>query len=103
MQTERLESMSPNGSLKLFRQDDGDIIVVVIEDKARSISAAEFCTPFAGGGGSIRTYAALIQLMGAMAADNLDNSQTGRKPMDVNEDDQKALVEWAKQCRQAGK
>ncbi len=84
MHTERLESMSPRGYLRIIRQDDGDLIVSVGEGDSsggfKSFAHVEFCTPFAGGGGSKRTYAALIQLAAAMAEDNLDDSQIGRRP-----------------------
>lgn len=105
MMTERLESMSPNGYLRLFRQDDGDIILTIAESNRdkdfRSLSSVEFCTPVAGGGGSRRTYFALIQLMAAMAADNLDASQSGRRPEDLDFEEQKRLVEWGERCVQA--
>ena len=85
---ERLESMSPDGSLKLFRQDDGDIIVQVMTMqnsfgqrlKEPRIASVEFCTPGSGGGGSKRTWKALVDLFEAMKADNEDSSQNGRNP-----------------------
>lgn len=105
MQTERLESMSPNGFLRLFRQNDGDICLTIGQGQPEggfeSIASVEFCTPMAGGGGSLRTYRALIQLMAAMAADNLDDSQKGRRPPRVDNEDQRKLVEWGEQCSQA--
>ena len=85
---ERLESMSPDGSLKLFKQEDGDIIVQVTTMqnvfgsrlKERRIAAVEFCTPGSGGGGSKRTWKALVDLFEAMRLDNEDSSQNGRNP-----------------------
>ena len=105
MRTERLESMSPRGWIALMRQDDGDIVVSVAEDDGngsiRQMASIEICTPFTGGGGSSRTWEALIQLMGAMAADNLDASQNGRRPpAGIYEDEQRRILEWAEQCRQ---
>lgn len=112
MITARLESMSPDGCLELYRQEDGDIILTIAEGHERGgikrTAAVEFCTPGAGGGGSSRTWAALVQLMGAMAADNLDAAQSGRRPpgdrlgrLVIDDDEQRRLVEWAAQCRQA--
>lgn len=74
MQAQRLESMSPIGFLSLYRQADGDVIVTVGEGREgreglKSVASVEFCTPGAGGGGSRKTWAALVQLMRAMAED----------------------------------
>lgn len=101
MITERLESMSPRGFLRLIRQDDGDVVLTVGQDNDGDFTYAtiEFCTPFGGRGGSRRTYIALVQLAAAMAADNLDQYQAARRPPELNEDEQKAFVEWGKQCR----
>mgnify|MGYP007073333980 CR=1 FL=1 len=103
--TERLESMSPNGFLRLHRQEDGDIVLTIGESDDRggfkSFSSAEFCTPFSGGGGSSRTYFALIQLMAAIAEDNLDAAQSGRKPPGIDDEEQQRIVEWGRQARKA--
>ena len=85
---ERLESMSPDGSLKLFRQEDGDIIVQVMtrqnsfgnRSNELRIASVEFCTPGSGGGGSRETWKALVNLLEAMKRDNEDPSQNGRNP-----------------------
>lgn len=78
--------MSEHGYLMLMLQEDGDVIVRVWEkDTAKAKTASvEFCTPGSGGGGSSRTHAALIELMRAMALDNLDVTQMGRRPDDIS-------------------
>lgn len=105
MITERLESMSPQGFLRLMRQGDGDMVLSVGEGGCdgglEQFATVEFCTPFSGGGGSSRTYAALIQLAAAMAADNLDDLQRNRRPPGLDESEQNAFVEWGKQCLEA--
>ena len=68
----RREDMSPNGSLALFQQDDGDIILVVTNNEGRSITV-EFCTIFGGGGGSPNTFEALQKLFEAMELDNREH------------------------------
>ncbi len=68
---ERLEDMSVNGRLRLWLQDDGDVIVAIMQDNGK-MTDVEFCTPGAGGGGSPRTWAALRQLAVAMKEDNDD-------------------------------
>lgn len=65
----RKEDMSVNGRLCLFKQDDGDICVSVIEDSGES-AGIEFCTVGMGGGKSGRTLAALNELALAMIEDN---------------------------------
>lgn len=65
----RKEDMSPNGRLRLFRQDDGDMCVAVIEDDG-TMAAIEFCVPGSGGGKSPKTLAALQQLALAILEDN---------------------------------
>lgn len=97
--------MVEQGFLRLIRKEDGDIIVVVGEGNDRgditSVSTVQFYTPMSGGGGSSRTWFALVQLMAAMAEDNLDPYQDGRKPDYINVTDQQELVKWGKQCSQA--
>jgi hypothetical protein len=106
MITERKESMSPDGFLRLIREDDGDIIICVggggENGGIESVTSIQFCTPFSGGGGSSKTYEALIQLMGAMAEDNLDPYQHHRAG-DFNKDGQQAILDWAAQCAEAHK
>lgn len=108
MQSIRLESMSPAGFLRLFRQDDGDIIVVVGEGDPDgnivSTSSVEFCTPITGGGGSSRTHRALIDLLVAMAEDNMDKYQDGRKPLFIDDKrEQEAIVKWGEELKQVRK
>ena len=78
---ERLESMSPDGRLRLYIQPDGDVIVAVLQSEGdangSAIASVEFCTPGAGRGGSPRTWHALGKLAEAMALDNLHD--TARK------------------------
>jgi hypothetical protein len=52
---ERFEDMSPTGRLRLLRQEDGDIVVVVIDGDG-DFSSVEFCTPMSGGGQSSRSH-----------------------------------------------
>lgn len=103
METARLESMSPDGKMKMILQEDGDIIIVVEQGNGNGgvdrFASVEFCTPFGGGGGSQETYWALVQLMGAMAQDNLEPEWSGRRPEDINPDVQREIVKWADGCR----
>ena len=63
----RPEDMSPDGSLTLFMQDDGDIIVTVKEADEKGLgSSVEFCLY---GTRSRNTGVALRLLMGAMQED----------------------------------
>ena len=63
----RLEDMSPDGSLSLLQQDDGDIIVTVKESGEKGFgSSVEFCL---SGTRSPKTREALRLLMGAMRED----------------------------------
>lgn len=81
-EAERFEDMSPRGRLRVLQQDDGDMIVCVIEDMesggccAGLTASVEFCT---SGGKSPRTRAALLALMQAMAEDNADTNCIGRR------------------------
>lgn len=68
----RKEDMSPNGRLRLIKQDDGDIIIVTVQDDGR-YTGVEFCTTFGGGGGSPNTFKALHKLFEAMEKDNIEN------------------------------
>lgn len=83
MIVDRKESMSPNGKLQLFIQDDGDVIINVQEGsptgELESFASIEFCAPFTGGGGSKHTWEALRQLALAMAKDNADEQQKARR------------------------
>ena len=72
---ERYEDMSPLGRLRVFQQDDGDMIICAIADDGASESV-EFCN---SGGKSPRTLAALRALMNAMEEDNKDPMCIGRR------------------------
>lgn len=61
----RFEDMSTVGTLTLYRQEDGDIVVRVRSEDSRS-SSVEFCT---SGGRSPKTLKALINLFKAMEQD----------------------------------
>ena len=76
--TERFEDMSQRGRLRLWQQDDGDIVVQIIPDPETDNPgcAVEFCT---SGGKSHRTLAALRELMAAMHADNCDPLLSGSR------------------------
>lgn len=79
-EAERFEDMSPRGRLRVLQQDDGDIIVCVVEDPSShnggTIADVEFCT---SGGKSPKTLAALQALMQAMAEDNADRPYCSRR------------------------
>ena len=71
---ERLEDMSPLGSLTLHKQDDGDMCLKIIEyqdDIIKSIASCEFCAACLGGGGSANTWKKLNELFDAMVEDHL--------------------------------
>lgn len=55
---DRPEDMSATGYLRLFIQPDGDVIVLV-SDERFSCASVEFCSIGAGGGASPKTMAAL--------------------------------------------
>lgn len=64
----RTEDMSPDGSLELHWQDDGDIIVTVRKSGEKGFGqSVEF---HSSGGRSYRTLSALKDLYRAMEADN---------------------------------
>lgn len=79
---ERFEDMSPRGRLRILQQDDGDMIVCVIEDPdsrsgcAGLMASVEFCT---SGGQSPKTRTALLALMEAMAAENAERPHCHRR------------------------
>lgn len=67
----RLDDMSADGHLRVLLDHDCDVIVEVFDGS--SFAAVEFCNPGGGGGGqSSRTRQALIELMRAIEADNVD-------------------------------
>lgn len=65
----RKEDMSPNGRLRLFKEQDGDICVAVIDNEG-NMTDVQFCTVGMGGGKSGKTLAALDALALAMMEDN---------------------------------
>lgn len=74
---ERFEDMTQRGRLRIWQQDDGDMIVEIVPDPDKPpeyAASAEFCSPGTGGGKSPRTVMALRVLMRAMAEDNADAS-----------------------------
>jgi len=73
---ERYEDMSPTGRLRLIRQQDGDIIVAIepTTDARPFERNVEFCTR-SGGGQSMHTLRALIDLFKAMERDNIEREQ----------------------------
>jgi len=88
---ERFEDMSPSGRLRVLQQDDGDMIVEVIEDlnsqscTAGLSCAVEFCT---SGGKSPKTRVALRALMLAIAEENAERphcSRRGKRGLGVDE------------------
>ena len=107
MITSRLESMSAVGFLRLIKEDDGDICLAIgssdLNGGIRSVASIEFCTPGSGGGGSSRTYAALVNLAAAMAADNLDPMQSGRRPEGLTDADQHFFVSWTQRMESVRK
>lgn len=78
---ERVEDMSPDGRLKLFREDDGDIIVSIIPPSKKLSKESmwledmqvQFCSLAGGGGRSRHTREALFTLMEAIEKDNAEN------------------------------
>lgn len=79
----RREDMSPDGRLTLFMEDDGDVIVEVQQyydtwstNKLENprIAQVQFCT-LRGGGSSLRTRRALVNLVEAMVEDQKERPQ----------------------------
>lgn len=64
----RKEDMSVNGRIRLLRQEDGDMIIAVIDDEGH-MASVEFCVTSAGGK-SPRTHEALCNLALAIMEDN---------------------------------
>ena len=77
----RLEDMSPRGHMNLVLDGDGDVCISVKtgdqEGRITEWGHVEFCTGL-GGGGSPRTYRALLNLMQAMDDDNQDPNRQHR-------------------------
>lgn len=82
-QVQRFEDMSPEGCLRLFRQEDGDIIVCAVPDPEdcdrRRLPpfgiSVEFCECGGGGGQSPHTRRALLALWEAIERDNAEHPQ----------------------------
>ena len=64
----RKEDMSQSGRIRLMRQEDGDMVIAVIDDEG-NMASAEFCVTSAGGK-SPRTLEALRGLALAIMEDN---------------------------------
>jgi hypothetical protein len=77
---ERFEDMSQRGRLRVIQQNDGDVIVGIVEDpdgpNGGVTTSVEFCT---SGGKSPKTLIALRSLMQAMAEDNADSPHCHRR------------------------
>lgn len=79
---ERFEDMSPRGRLRVLQQDDGDMIVGVIEDLesgsgcAGLMASVEFCV---SGGKSPKVLNALRTLMDAIAEENRADTHGTRR------------------------
>ena len=65
----RTEDMSPDGTLTVIFQPDGDGVVSVCNEKGHW-STVEFCSPGSGGGRSPNTLRALRELALAIEKDN---------------------------------
>ena len=70
-----MDDFTDESRLILHIQDDGDIVVTVLQKKGNSVEKAvvEFCTPLSGGGKSPKTHAALVKLFEAMKEENEPN------------------------------
>ncbi len=71
----RAEDMSPDGRLRVWMQQDGDLIVEVVPESSKQEPSAsvEFCTVGSGGGRSPHTRKALMELMEAIKRDNKES------------------------------
>jgi len=71
----RAEDMSPDGRLRIWKQEDGDLIVEVVPESSKQEPSAsvEFCTVGSGGGRSPHTRKALVALMEAIKRDNAES------------------------------
>lgn len=67
-----MDEFNNESRLILNIQDDGDIVVIIIQKRGNSIEKAEieFCTPLSGGGKSPKTHAALVRLYETMKKEN---------------------------------
>jgi len=84
-EVKRIEDMSAKGFLKIMRDGDGDVIVVVCAadgDMLKASESVEFCVG-RGGNRSPNTVTALIKLAEAMEMDNAERPiQSAPKPED---------------------
>lgn len=67
----RIGDMSPGNFLRVGLDSDNDAYVSVCDEEG--MGSVEFCVPGAGGGKSSRTRLALIALMVAIEADNVED------------------------------
>ncbi len=72
MSPERIGDMGNKSRLIVYRQEDGDIIVEILQDDKGQIKRAsvEFCTIGGGGRQSLHTFEALVKLIEAIEKDN---------------------------------
>lgn len=63
-----MDNWNNKSRLILHIQEDGDIVVTVLQKKGDHIEKAEieFCTSLSGGGRSPKTFVALVKLFEAM-------------------------------------
>lgn len=80
---ERFEDMSPRGRLRVFQQNDGDMVVAIVPDPTQhpdaELLSVEFCSPGSGGGKSPQVVEALRALMHAMAHENQSKPHCSRR------------------------
>lgn len=79
----RWEDMGP-GRLEVFREEDGDMILTVIDKEGFSASL-QFCTYGSGGGQSPKVLGALYKLAEAILEENKSQPQHGRGPLIAGE------------------
>jgi len=88
---ERLEDMSPDGFLRIFKQDDGDMCLTIGGYNLSgdlNFSSIEFCQPSLGGGSSPKTWEALHDLFIAMMDDQKNEGhRNGRYEIEGDEND----------------
>ncbi len=72
MKSGDMDDWDNKSRLFLHIQEDGDIIVTVLQKKGNHLEKAEieFCTPLSGGGKSPKTHEALVRLFEAMQKEN---------------------------------
>ena len=70
----RRGDMSPTEHIKMYWQEDGDVCLMVVNERGESADM-EFCVPGTGGGKSPRTHEALLNLMAAIEKDNEDSPE----------------------------